>query len=365
VTIRSYPQDAGGYPRYETSASGTTETTPHPANEISFNTYGWTEHDAPNSNMMSNDHSVNEGQWTHVAVTFGTDNKQKMYFNGKKVAETTIQHITSNGVRKPGCSVYVGGTSVYKGGFNGWVDEFQVWDRVLTDNEVVEAMKGYATAPDGLQGYWTFEDTTLDSDGNMVFPNKGKKGATYTAAVISTTGQKGENTSEVVETVVNSGNEELGNPMITGAVNVTTTPEWNLEGADVISMSNTKSEVSYDAAGTYTAGLTLKNMWGSDTKVVDIVVVPFPDGIEESEIEVAGVYPNPFTDYVNLSFAKEGAYTIEIVALDGKLIESKQLKVFANEIVRVDVDGAKGLYLIKVRNAENAAVLFSNYRKAQ
>jgi endo-beta-N-acetylglucosaminidase D len=355
VTIRSYPQDAGGYPRYETSASGTTETTPHPANEISFNTYGWTEHDAPNSNMMSNDHSVNEGQWTHVAVTFGTDNKQKMYFNGKKVAETTIQHITSNGVRKPGCSVYVGGTSVYKGGFNGWVDEFQVWDRVLTDNEVVEAMKGYATAPDGLQGYWTFEDTTLDSDGNMVFPNKGKKGATYTAAVISTTGQKGENTSEVVETVVNSGNEELGNPMIGGSYQVTTSAEWSVPGASVTTSGN-EAVVSYDAAGTYTAGLTLKNMWGSDSKTIEYVVVANPDGIEESVVEMMGVYPNPFTDFVNLYFAEEGNYTVDIIALDGKVIESKSIMVAASEGVRVDINGEKGMYIIKVKNANNTAV---------
>jgi hypothetical protein len=212
-------------------------------------------------------------------------------------------------------------------------------------------MKGYTSAPSGLQGYWTFEETT-EVGGNAVFPNLGQKGSQHSAAYIT---MKDTDNGTVEQNLPFSPNE-LGNPMITGAVNVTTTAEWNLKDAKISSKDDSKSVVSYDAVGTYTPGLTLKNMWGSDTKVVDIVVVPFPDGIEESEIEVAGVYPNPFTDYVNLSFAKEGAYTIEIVALDGKLIESKQLKVFANEIVRVDVDGAKGLYLIKVRNAENAAV---------
>ena len=81
VTIR--PEMMANY-----EVSGTTNSDRvHPANEISFNTYGWTEHDVPNSNMMSNDHSVKEGQWTHVAVTFDVDGRQKMYFNGKKVAE--------------------------------------------------------------------------------------------------------------------------------------------------------------------------------------------------------------------------------------------------------------------------------------
>ena len=89
-------------------------------------------------------------------------------------------------------------------------------------------------------------------------------------------------------------------------------------------------------------------MWGSNTKSVEIVVVPYPQGVEESEVEMMGVYPNPFTDYVNLSFAKDGVYTIEIVAMDGKLIESKSLSVTANEIVKVDVNGDKGIYFVRV-----------------
>ncbi|MBR5240486.1 MAG: T9SS type A sorting domain-containing protein, partial [Muribaculaceae bacterium] len=78
--------------------------------------------------------------------------------------------------------------------------------------------------------------------------------------------------------------------------------------------------------------------------------------VEESEIETMGVYPNPFTDFVNLSFAKEGVYSIEIVAIDGKLIESKSLSVSANEIVRVDINGDKGLYLLKVKADNGTAV---------
>ncbi len=323
----------------------------HPANEISFNTYGWTEHDVPNSNMMSNDHSVKEGQWTHIAVTFETDGKQKMYFNGKKVAETTTNKITTNGVRKGESNVYVGGSNVYKAGFNGWVDEFQVWDRVLTDTEIQTAMKGYTTAPNGLQGYWTFEETT-EEGGNVVFLNKGNKGASYTAAYIT---MKDTDAGKVEQNLPFSPNE-LGNPMITGAVKVTTEQEWNLPSATVVGQTDTKSIISYNATGTYTAGLTLKNMWGSDTEVVDIVVVPWPDGVEESVIEEMGVYPNPFTDFVNLSFAKEGTYTIEIIALDGKLIESKQVSATANEYVRVDINGEKGMYIIKIKNTNGTAV---------
>ena len=361
VTIRPDVEaalDGGTKPRKETGSSSTTldTSTKHLANEISYNTYGWTEHDAPDTDMMSTDHSVKEGQWTHVAITFASDGTQKMYFNGKKVAEKKTLHINNNAVRWPGSYVYIGGTSVYKGGYNGWVDEFQVWDRVLTDQEVIEAMQGYSEAPAGLQGYWTFEEQVPNSNGDMVFPNLGQKGESYTAALISTIGQSGENTSSVVETVLNASNDELGNPMISGTYQVKTESEWNMPNATIGSQEGTTATISYDAIGTYTAGLTLKNMWGSDTKSVDIVVVSWPDGLEESVIEEMGVYPNPFTDFVNLSFAKEGLYTIEIVALDGKLIESKQVNVTTNECVRVDVDGEKGMYIIKVKNNNGTAV---------
>ena len=346
VTIR--PEMMANY-----EISGTTNSDRvHPANEISFNTYGWTEHDVPNSNMMSNDHSVKEGQWTHVAVTFEVDGKQKMYFNGKKVAETTTNKITSNGVSNAGCPVYVGGTSVYKSGFNGWVDEFQVWDRVLTDTEIQTAMKGYATAPSGLQGYWTFENTITDATGLKVFPNLGQKGSSYTAAYVLME----EDGNNQVEKIIDGQNGELGNPMINGSLQVKTTKEWNLPSAVVEQSTSDNATISYNAVGTYTAGLTLKNMWGSDIKSVEIAVIDWPYGVEDAVIEEMGVYPNPFTDFINMSFAKEGLYTIEIVALDGKLIESKQVNVTTNECVRVDINGEKGIYIVKVKNINGTAV---------
>ena len=330
----------------------------HPANEISFNTYGWSEHDFPCTQMMSNDYSVNLDQWTHVAVTCDATNTQKMYFNGKLVAGPyKLLHDKNNGVSYGGCPVYVGGTSTYKSGFNGWVDEFQVWDRVLSDVEVQEAMKGYDTAPTGLIGYWTFEDVATDGDGKKVFPNKGTKGASYQAKYISTLGQKGENTSEIVETTLEASNDELGNPAISGTYEVKTTSEWALPDASSVTENGNKAAVSYAAAGTYTAGLTLKNMWGNDKKdLIDYVVVDDPNGIEESTVEVMGVYPNPFTDFVNIMFTEGGKYTAQIVALDGKLIETKELNVSGGEGVRVDVNGGKGSYVLRILNENGTAV---------
>ena len=345
----------------EYSSGSTTAYMTHSANEISFNTYGWTEHDNPNHDMMSTGYSVDPGQWTHVAVTCDASNNQKIYFNGKLVASAKVLHDNNNGVRRAGSSIYVGGTSTYKAGFTGWVDEFQIWDRVLSDAEVLTAMKGFESAPDGLMGYWTFEDMVQDSEGQNVFPNLGKKGTQYYAEYITTQGQKGEDTQEVVQTVISASNSELGNPAITGTMNISTSATWDLNGGTLINTSGTAESgtatVSYDASGKYTPKLTLENMWGSDSKSIEYITVIDPSGIEDIEaVETLGVYPNPFTDYVNLMFAKAGTYTVQIVAMDGKLIENKKLVVNDNEGVRVDVNGSKGTYIIRIINADNVAV---------
>ena len=40
--------------------------------------------------------------------------------------------------------IFIGGGGVYKAGLNGYVDEVQVWDKALSDEEVLQAMQGYS-----------------------------------------------------------------------------------------------------------------------------------------------------------------------------------------------------------------------------
>ncbi|MBR5241439.1 MAG: T9SS type A sorting domain-containing protein, partial [Muribaculaceae bacterium] len=96
---------------------------------------------------------------------------------------------------------------------------------------------------------------------------------------------------------------------------------------------------------------------GSDTKVIDFITINNPGtGLEESVVEMMGVYPNPFTDYVNIMFAEEGVYTAQIVALDGRVIEDKVMSVAANEGVRIDINGEQGTYILRILDANGVAV---------
>ncbi|MBR5532786.1 MAG: T9SS type A sorting domain-containing protein [Bacteroidales bacterium] len=328
----------------------------HAENEISFNVYGWEAHDIPNTDMMSTGYSVNLDQWTHVAITLETDNTEKMYFNGRLVASTKDYNVSNNGQRNNG-DVYIGGAGVYKAGFTGWVDDFQVWDRVLTDSEVKTAMNGYAegaTIPDGLIGFWDFE--TLDADGTS-FSNRGKAGASKKAQYVEKiTG----NSPAYCETrAVN--NEQLGMPTLSGSLEVKTTAKWDVAPGTLSDKGGTlaqgNAKVSYAISGEYTPKLTLENMWGSDSKTIDFIkITQAGSGVEQSVVEAMGVYPNPFTDFVNIVFAEEGVYTAQIVALDGRLIEDKVMSVTANEGVRIDINGEQGTYILRILNDKGVAL---------
>ena len=252
--------------------------------------------------------------------------------------------------------VYIGGSGVYKSGFNGWIDDFQVWDRVLTDAEVKEAMNGYpegATIPDGLIGFWDFE--TLDADGTS-FSNRGTAGTAKKAQYVEKITGNGPAYCET--RAVN--NDQLGMPILSGSLEVKTTAKWDVAPGTISDKGGTleagNAKVSYAIAGEYTPKLTLENMWGSDSKTIDYITVNTGTGIEESVVEMMGVYPNPFTDFVNIMFTEEGVYTAQIVALDGRLIEDKVMSVAANEGVRIDINGEQGTYILRILNDKGVAV---------
>ena len=121
----------------------------HAANEVSFNTMGWTAHDSPNENMMSTGYSITPGVWYHLVVTHNNGNRQTMYLNGKQVAQTVF---TDSKRRKDvgqsdprvqwhePANIFIGGGGVYKAGFNGWIDEVQVWDCLLYTSDAADEL---------------------------------------------------------------------------------------------------------------------------------------------------------------------------------------------------------------------------------
>ena len=327
----------------------------HPANEVSFNTMGWTSHDIPYEDVMTTGYSVTPGVWNHIVVTHTDGNIQKIYFNGREVAS----HSFSNSIRREDSNdnrirsyevadIFIGGGGVYKSGFNGVIDEVQVWDKPLSKEEVLEAMKGYkeGSIPSNLKAYFTFEEV----DGKK-FKNLGTAGRDFDGSVVVTEGSGGENTSTAAYVDQQPDNNVLGFPGVVGTYEVKTTPTWELGDGRISSESDKTAVVTYAVPGKKNVTLKLKNGWGEDEKTVNEIVdiTAIPDGISTVEAQTGlSVYPNPFVESVNMRFAENGHYTINILGATGSLLQSNQFDAVEGQVVNVAISGARGIYFVQV-----------------
>lgn len=327
-------------------------TTLHPANEVSFNTMGWTAHDSPNESMMSTGFNITPGVWNHLVITEDANKNQKMYLNGKKVAETLFSASTRREDmddkrinKSASANIFFGGGGVYKAGFNGAIDEVQIWNKALSDDEVMQSMKGYEVAPEGLTAYYTFEEKAEDN----TFANKGK-GGDLKGSVVIVDGSGGEATNTASYKACEADNGQLGYPGIIGTLEIKTTPEWRLQEVTLPSKTEGKAvTVSYTKGGKFNAGLTIANMWGKDTRdMIEYITITSNVGIEDATTIGLSVYPNPFIESVNMMFPEGGNYTIRVVNALGQVVTSRSLSAAVSEIVNVAIDGPKGLYYVQI-----------------
>ena len=327
----------------------------HMANEVSFNTMGWEDHNDPNPNVMTKDYPMTVGVWYHLAITHHDNGLHEMFVNGKKVAsgyQSSSKRRETRGDNRIKASepanIFIGGGGVYKSGFNGSVDEIQIWNKPLSEADVQVAMKGYKEneVPEGLQGYFTFEK--MNNDGT--FPNLGKGGADKTGSLVQLVGSGGENTSTASYETQHSDNNVLGYPGIEGTLEVTPTYTWTLEGATTPNVEGATPTVTYTNAGKVGATLTLSNRWGEATFTkAELVEVTASTGINGVENGVAfEAFPNPFVESVNLRFAEGGTYTLNVLNANGVLVQSNLLTTAAGEVTNVSVTGAKGLYILQI-----------------
>ena len=332
----------------------------HPANEISFNTLGWSDNNNANDEMISDGYSVTPGVWNHIVVTQDASKTQKMYLNGRLVAgptkfegstrRETLGWLDNRIDINADADIHIGGGGSYKSAFNGAVDEVQVWSKALTDDEVLRAMKGYADdeVPDGLMGYYTFEET--DADGK--FPNHGKMQG-CAACVVRIQDASGENTNTAQYVQQTADNSQPGYPGITGSIDVHTDAAWNLGAtgdASIVKEEGNVATVAYSFGGKKTVVLTLSNIWGTDSIAkAEIVEVDGPaDGIDAASADRFAVYPNPFVESVNFRFAEAGDYTINVLTEGGALMQTSMVKAAAGDVANVTVTGASGLYVVQV-----------------
>lgn len=292
---------------------------------------------------MSNGYSLSANTWYHVCVVKSGKNV-KIYLNGKKIVDVQSRGKGPKDWR--GANFYVGGSMTNLASFTGWVDEVQIWKKALTDEEVKESMSGYPIAPDGLEGYFTFESTTTDGDGNMYFPNEGNNIAVAGAYMTIGSTVNGKN----VDNKQNQLTTALGVPYITGNRSISfESAKWILDGANFAQDGDTKVNATYAKDGTYPITLTLANSWGNATKTItDYIVVKPGVGINDKKAENFLIYPNPFKEQANILFAEAGAYDVLVFDTQGKQVSAQNYKAESGEVCELSFNAPQGMYYVIV-----------------
>ena len=347
------------------------------------------------------------GEWFHVAIATGASRNTKVYINGVQRSNTTA----GVGSNKGSCfnfRAYIGGGTVMGlNGFNGAIDDVQIWHKQLSESEVKTAMNGYpqgTTIPTELKGYWDMEE--VEADDPTRFVNRGNWSYDYMTAknLFKKNEVSGANTTYVSTKTwrsciaglapeayeprwCGSGNtsnrDENGNyyglgepidvpkdpellpgcPMLSGSYVITTVPQWEIEGTtptnSVYTATSGSTKVAYATEGTYKAKLTLVNGWGSSETMEKTIVVydhtvALPS-VNGNSVEIT-TYPNPFVNELYIQFAEGGDFNVEVMSITGELLYTHNLKVAQNEIKQIDIKGNPGMYIVRLSTTEGTGV---------
>ena len=231
------------------------------------------------------------GNWFHIAYVFEYQNNNmhcNFYINGVK-QECTRWNRQQDGDRYKqgdpdfqtgvyqitnGMIISFGGNAAGRAGINGAIDNFMVWNKALTADEVKVAMGDIdkANVPAGLAAAYDLE-TAPGADHQFTAIAGTQSNAKAGLHNYNKTGGEGQGSINWVNPEFTS-----GCPFVAGtAFPVTTTPTWKAKkGVVTEAQGNSEAgsaKVTYAKDGIYEVTLTLKNTLGSATKTFKSITV--------------------------------------------------------------------------------------------
>ena len=171
-------------------------------------------------------------KWTHVVLTSDGVSQSQIYFNGNLVTNDSTANSPSVGLT----GIYIGtfpaccGQSLH----NGPIDDFRVYNRVLTQGEVQQlyhlgtayiAQSNTVALSNGLVGYWPFDGSSIDWRKNQVADMSGN-GNTGTLVNLGTTTAPVAGKIGQALRCTGANSSEIDLPDISGAVNTGSYSLW-------------------------------------------------------------------------------------------------------------------------------------------
>ncbi len=302
------------------------------------------------------------GTWIHMAFTFEYNASRqlhcKFYINGVR-QEVTAWNRTNNPDDKAGdpgfqSGVYnitsgqvlsVGGSAHGRNGIDGVIDNFQVWDKVMTDEDVIASMATLDAnnLPEGLASYWDLE-TETESD--LTFRSVGPK-ADVRAGLhnYAATGGEGQGAFAWIASDYTS-----GCPFVKGtAFPVVTQPSWKVKKGVVTDVEGNDTagtaKVSYKNGGDYVVTLTLANSLGSDVRSFQVIKVDGTSSVES--VAGADIATYVVDGAAIVEFAQEGNYNVSLYTVAGAAVAAKNATVAAGDKMQIAI-AAKGTFVLVI-----------------
>jgi hypothetical protein len=306
---------------------------------------------------LSDGYSLQPNTWYHICVVKNGRN-EKVYLNGKLIIDCQARGSGPKNWR--GAKFYVGGSMTNLASFTGWVDEVQIWSKSLTQAEVLEAMKGYRFAPDGLEGYFKFEQTRTDAEGKIYFPNMGK-GVDRVAGGYMTIGKSENNVT--TDHKQNQLTTTTGVPSLTGVFPIKyESSKWMVEGARVQNANASEAEAVFPESGEYPITVTASNSWGSVSKTITEYIVVNPTAIKDVNADNENgyvIYPHEFENKADVLFAEEGTFVVSVYNTAGATVANNVLDARAGEVKEISLGGAQaGTYVVVLKKDGKAVRSF-------
>lgn len=327
--------------------------------------FTWRGTDATNNNELQYKYENTKlpvGNWVHIAYTFDYNAaggfRGEFYVNGVKQKVTKWKRATDANFKntEPGYepNVYtitdgqvlsVGGSAHGRNGIDGVLDNFQIWDCVMTPEEVALSMGDFVAGeyPEHLLSLWDFE---TEASGAKTFRSVGKKRLLAGSHTYTASGSEGQGTFKWITPEYSS-----GCPFIAGtAYPVTTVPTWKAKKAVISEESGNdqagSAKLTYAKGGDYEVELTLSNSLGSAKRTFRVIsVADVPTGITGATGNEVAAYTVDGGVIVDL--ADGGNYSIQVYNAAGQQVAAKSQQFAAGQQVKVAL-GQPGVYLVTI-----------------
>ena len=338
------------------------------------------------------DLKMQAGLWMHLAFVFDYTSEGfrfQLYVNGVKQKSRVLQFVSGNdGAARttPGGLVldydvvdgrkigrtdgdtyidgqtfaiqaddylYFGGAAHEGASIDGLVDDFMVWGKAMTAEDVRESMSGYTgnTLNPAIKALWDFESEANDDNSFSATGSKaGAKGYNYEVLGNPDGGTTYYNYLKPVFLPGCSFLRGTGYPIVTRPVWSDTNRKTSFE--KVGSRAATEGEagsakVSFVTEGDHTVQLTLKNPYGESTMTYPVFTVGKSSAIEGVEADQADVDAYTVDNILFIEFAADGNYDVQVYNTAGMLCGAETLAAVAGQNARITL-GQKGVYLVRV-----------------